>query len=75
MKAAYRCVTSLPQHQPSRMLIAALLLSAATTHAASKYDINHSGTAIGDDVLYSIGGGSATTMGGAASMDLSLIHI
>jgi integrating conjugative element protein (TIGR03755 family) len=69
MKAAYQRVTSLPQYKPSRILIAALLLSAATTHAASKYEINQSGTAIGDDVLYSIGGGSAVTMSGAASMD------
>jgi integrating conjugative element protein (TIGR03755 family) len=69
MKAAYQRVTSLPQYKPSRILIAALLLSAATTHAASKYEINQSGTAIGDDVLYSIGGGSAVTMNGAASMD------
>lgn len=69
MKAACQRVTSLPQYKPSRILIAALLLSAATTHAASKYEINQSGTAIGDDVLYSIGGGSAVTMSGAASMD------
>ncbi|MDR6609050.1 integrating conjugative element protein [Pseudomonas synxantha] len=53
----------------SKILITALLLSVATVHAARKYEINSSGTAIGDDVFYSIGGGSAVTMGSAASMD------
>ncbi|MHC8349730.1 integrating conjugative element protein [Pseudomonas sp. RT4P38] len=69
MKAADLFVATSSQLKPSRILIAALLLSAATANAASKYEINQSGTAIGDDVLYSIGGGSAVTMGGAASMD------
>jgi len=55
--------------KPTNILFAILLLSAATIHAASKYEINQSGAAIGDDVLYSIGGGSAVSMGSAAKMD------
>ncbi|WP_285374372.1 integrating conjugative element protein [Pseudomonas sp. lyk4-TYG-107] len=35
----------------------------------NKDGVHHSGTVIGDDVLYSIGGGRAVSMGGAASMD------
>jgi integrating conjugative element protein (TIGR03755 family) len=69
MKAAILRVTPSPQFNTTKTLIAILLLSSATAHAASKYEINQSGTAIGDDVFYSIGGGSAVNMSGAASMD------
>jgi len=63
-----RVTSSLP-FKPTNILLAVLLLSTATTHAASKYEINQSGAAISDDVLYSIGGGSAVSMGSAAKMD------
>ena len=72
MKAAYQVVSIPPLSTISRILISALLLSATTTHAAqtelNKDGISHSGS-IGDDVLYSIGGGRAVSMGGSASMD------
>jgi len=32
------------------------------------YDVHHRGSVIGDDVLYSIGGGRAVSMGGAGNM-------
>lgn len=56
----------------TRIIIATLLLTAHNAYAAqtqiNKDGINHSGS-IGDDVLYSIGGGRAVSMGGSASMD------
>ncbi|MHC8334115.1 integrating conjugative element protein [Pseudomonas sp. LB3P25] len=56
------------QFKPTSILLAVLLLSATNAHAASKYEINQSGT-IDDDLLYSIGGGSAVSMGSTAKMD------
>jgi integrating conjugative element protein (TIGR03755 family) len=54
-------------------LLSALLVSHTQLQAAqtqvNKDGIHHNGTVIGDDVLYSIGGGRAVSMGGAASMD------
>jgi len=55
-----------------RSLLTGLLLIANTVQAAdSQWDRNGfqaSGSVIGDDVLYSIGGGHAVSMGGAANM-------
>lgn len=69
MKTSTSRASTPPLPKPSRILIVALLLSATTAFAASQYEINYSGTAIDDDVYYSIGGGSAVTMGNVASMD------
>ena len=48
--------------------ITALLLCANCALANPDARVNYSGSVIGDDVLYSIGGGSAVSMGGAANM-------
>lgn len=48
--------------------ITALLLCANCALANPDTRVNYSGSVIGDDVLYSIGGGSAVSMGGAANM-------
>ncbi|PMV22625.1 MULTISPECIES: integrating conjugative element protein [unclassified Pseudomonas] len=48
--------------------ISALLLSFSSALANTDTRFNYSGSVIGDDVLYSIGGGSAVSMGGAANM-------
>lgn len=59
-----------------RFLMVTLLLASAA-HAAqtqiNKDGIHHSGTVMGDEVLYSIGGGRAVSMGGAASMDTIMV--
>jgi integrating conjugative element protein (TIGR03755 family) len=52
-----------------KILIATLLLGVSSTQAASQYQINQDGTAIDDAVYYSIGGGSAVSMGSAARTD------
>ena len=51
-----------------RSLLTGLLLIASTVQSADKNSIEYSGSVIGDDVLYSIGGGRAVSMGGAANM-------
>jgi integrating conjugative element protein (TIGR03755 family) len=51
-----------------RSLLTGLLLIASTVQSADKNSIEYSGNVIGDDVLYSIGGGRAVSMGGAANM-------
>jgi integrating conjugative element protein (TIGR03755 family) len=51
-----------------RSLLTGLLLIASTVQSADKNTIEYSGSVIGDDVLYSIGGGRAVSMGGAANM-------
>lgn len=51
-----------------RSLLTGLLLIASTVQSADKNNIEYSGNVIGDDVLYSIGGGRAVSMGGAANM-------
>ncbi|TLG88303.1 integrating conjugative element protein [Pseudomonas edaphica] len=48
--------------------ISALLLSINGAVAEPDTRFSYSGSVIGDDVLYSIGGGSAVSMGGAANM-------
>ncbi|HUF10261.1 MAG TPA: hypothetical protein VMO47_13150, partial [Rhodothermales bacterium] len=51
--------------------IAALSLICGTLAAQTRvddYGIEHQGSVIGDDVLYSIGGGRAVSMGSAANM-------
>lgn len=48
--------------------ISTLLLSFNCALANTDTRFNYSGSVIGDDVLYSIGGGSAVSMGGAANM-------
>ncbi|CAB3647657.1 integrating conjugative element protein [Achromobacter pestifer] len=62
--------------RPARPLCAGLLslaLSLVCTAASAQtrvndYGLQHQGSVIGDDVLYSIGGGRAVSMSGAASM-------
>lgn len=58
--------------QRHKVMLAGLLLAVSTVHGAQsqldKNGISHSGSVIGDDVLYSIGGGRAVSMGGAANM-------
>lgn len=49
-----------------RMTLTALLYSTAVAPAAAEF--GSSGNVIGDDVLYSIGGGNAVSMGRAANM-------
>ncbi|TKK37247.1 integrating conjugative element protein [Pseudomonas fluorescens] len=48
--------------------VSALLLSINCALANPAPRVNYSGSVIGDDVLYSIGGGSVVSMGGAANM-------
>ncbi|WP_296180324.1 integrating conjugative element protein [Pseudomonas sp. UBA1879] len=47
----------------------ACCLASATAISADPINASSSGSVIGDDVLYSIGGGSAVTMGSAGNMD------
>ncbi len=50
-------------------VIAALCCSGAGAQTSvSEYGVQHQGSVIGDDVLYSIGGGRAVSMSGAANM-------
>ncbi|SCZ40095.1 MULTISPECIES: integrating conjugative element protein [unclassified Pseudomonas] len=71
MKTAHFRVPVSPRSVTS-IVITTLLLTAHSAYAAqtqiNKEGINHSGS-IGDDVLYSVGGGRAVSMGGSASMD------
>jgi len=51
--------------------IVALMLAcngASAQTRVNEYGVQHQGSVIGDDVLYSIGGGRAVSMGGAAGM-------
>lgn len=48
--------------------LAGLLLSSAV-QAAEPYRLQSQGSIIGDDVLYSIGGGNAVSMGSVGNMD------
>ena len=53
------------------LLVAAITLVVGVAWAQTRIDpngVNVSGSVIGDDVLYSIGGGRAVSMGGAANM-------
>lgn len=56
----------------SRSLLVALLAVTSTVHSAdtpkTKTTYESTGSVLGDDVLYSIGGGSAVSMSGAADM-------
>lgn len=58
--------------QRHKVMLAGLLLAASTVQGAQsqldKNGISQNGSVIGDDVLYSIGGGRAVSMGGAANM-------
>lgn len=47
----------------------ALVLSCTQATAADPINLESQGSVIGDDVLYSIGGGNAVTMGSAGNMD------
>ncbi|WP_285412605.1 integrating conjugative element protein [Pseudomonas sp. lyk4-40-TSB-59a] len=73
MRHSQKHATTLLRSALPNLFVAALLAAHAPTHAAqtkiNKDGIHHSGTVISDDVLYSIGGGRAVSMGGAASMD------
>src|SRR5690606_11536967 len=53
------------------LLVAAITLVVGVAWAQTRIDpigVNVSGSVIGDDVLYSIGGGRAVSMGGAGNM-------
>ena len=53
------------------LLVAAMTLAVGVAWAQTRIDpngVNVSGSVIGDDVLYSIGGGRAVSMGGAGNM-------
>lgn len=50
------------------ILATSLALASTTAFSQSNYGFQHQGSILGDDVLYSIGGGRAVTMTGAANM-------
>lgn len=58
-------------HLRATLLVAAITLVVGAAWAQTRIDpngVNVSGSVIGDDVLYSIGGGRAVSMGGAGNM-------
>jgi len=58
-------------HLRATLLMAAITLAVGAAWAQTRIDpngVNVSGSVIGDDVLYSIGGGRAVSMGGAGNM-------
>ncbi|QDF99212.1 integrating conjugative element protein [Azoarcus sp. DD4] len=58
-------------HLRATLLVAAITLVVGVVWAQTRIDpngVNVSGSVIGDDVLYSIGGGRAVSMGGAGNM-------
>ncbi|HCF2036114.1 TPA: integrating conjugative element protein [Pseudomonas aeruginosa] len=58
-------------HLRATLLVAAITLVVGVAWAQTRIDpngVNASGSVIGDDVLYSIGGGRAVSMGGAGNM-------
>ena len=58
-------------HLRATLLVAAITLVVGVAWAQTRIDpngVNVSGSVIGDDVLYSIGGGRAVSMGGAGNM-------
>lgn len=58
-------------HLRATLLVAAITLAVGAAWAQTRIDpngVNVSGSVIGDDVLYSIGGGRAVSMGGAGNM-------
>src|SRR5690606_3934394 len=55
--------------QVALAVVAALCCSSAGAQTSvNEYGVQHQGSVIGDDVLYSIGGGRAVSMSGAANM-------
>ena len=53
------------------LLVASMTLAVCAAWAQTRIDLNGvtvSGSVIGDDLLYSIGGGRAVSMGGAGNM-------
>lgn len=57
-------------HLRATLLVAAITLVVGVAWAQTRIDpngVNVSGSVIGDDVLYSIGGGRAVSMGGPAT--------
>jgi integrating conjugative element protein (TIGR03755 family) len=66
-----RRAACLPSGWRRGLSIATLALACSALSAQTRIDdhgFDHRGNVIGDDVLYSIGGGRAVSMGGAASM-------
>ena len=65
-------IPSRPSHRlQMAALVVALLLTGLDVRAqtsVNEYGVQHQGSVIGDDVLYSIGGGRAVSMSGAANM-------
>ncbi|MGQ5288514.1 integrating conjugative element protein [Pectobacterium actinidiae] len=64
-------VRSVRKHLRRGLLVCALTLACSGADArtsVNNYGLQHRGSAIGDDVLYSIGGGRAVSMTGAANM-------
>ena len=65
-------IPSRPSHRlQMAALVVALLLTGLDVRAqtsVNEYGVQHQGSVIGDDVLYTIGGGRAVSMSGAANM-------
>ena len=66
-----RCISSLAA-MPRPLLLTAVLMMACTNASAqtsvNQHGVQHQGSVIGDDVLYSIGGGQAVSMTPASNM-------
>ena len=66
-----RCISS-PAAMPRPLLLTAVLMMACTNASAqtsvNQHGVQHQGSVIGDDVLYSIGGGQAVSMTPASNM-------
>ena len=66
-----RCVSSPSETPRPTLLAAALVLACASASAqtsVNQYGVQHQGSVIGDDVLYSIGGGRAVSMTPVSNM-------
>ncbi|MFI8746551.1 integrating conjugative element protein, partial [Pseudomonas sp. NPDC077186] len=64
-------IASSPRSILHPVLLVALILACASASAqtsVNQYGVQHQGAVIGDDVLYSIGGGRAVSMTPASAM-------
>ncbi|WP_405046147.1 integrating conjugative element protein [Pseudomonas serbiensis] len=62
-------IRSSTMHRVLATTLFGMLLSTAASAADTAINASTSGSVIGDDVLYSVGGGNAVTMGSAGNMD------